>query len=295
MEIPERILGLLRLLVFGNLWVAFCAVTMYWCTAELHQMEVKWQLSLSIFGATIFIYNYHRLFRKEVIYKGFISQRHRWILNHHKLLQLFAVAGFAVALTNFIPYLNPTLIFRLSPFLLLALLYVIPVWKKEKKWIRIRDIPYIKIFLVAAVWSFVTVFLAFLAEDPYWFPGVAEWSTALQRFIFIFAITLPFDIRDLAHDRSSGLTTFASTLGVQGVKKLSSILLVTSAALAMLSAFAGIYMHGHAGAIILSCLVTGMLISRLDEDSSEWMYAGFLEGTMLDQFIWILLLGALFI
>ena len=294
MKIPERILGLLRLLVFGNLWVAFCAVSMYWCTVYLHQMEVQFQLSLSIFGATLFIYNYHRLFRKEIIYKGYISNRHRWILSHHRLLQAFAIAGFILSVGCFIPYINPTLVFRLSPFLLLSLLYVIPVWKKGKKWIRIRDIPYIKIFLVAAVWSFVTVFLAFLAEDPYWFPGVAEWSTALQRFIFIFAITLPFDIRDLAHDRSSGLTTFANTLGVQGVKTLSNILLVSIAVLAMLSAFAGYYKHGHAAAMILSCLVTGMLISRLDEDSSEWMYAGFLEGTMLDQFIWILLLGVLF-
>lgn len=295
MKFPERIQSLLRLLVFGNLWVSFCAVSMYWCTVFLHRMEIHYELSLSIFGATLFIYNYHRLFRKEIIYRGHISERHRWILSHHKLLQTFAIAGFILALGFFIPYLNPTLIFRLSPFLLLAFLYVIPVWRRGKRWIRIRDIPYIKIFLVAAVWSFVTVFLAFLAEDPYWFPGLAEWSTAIQRFVFIFAITLPFDIRDLAHDQSSGLTTFANTLGVRGVIKLSNLLLVSNAALALISAFAGYYLHVHSAAVILSCLVTGLLISSLNEDSSEWMFSGFLDGTMLDQFIWILLLGSLFI
>ncbi|MEX1189302.1 MAG: UbiA family prenyltransferase [Bacteroidia bacterium] len=267
---------------------------MYWCTAYLHDLDIQVFLSLSIFGATLFIYNYHRLFRKKVIYAKEISERHQWILAHDRLLQVFAVAGFLLAAGCFIPYLNPTLFFRLSPFLLLSLFYVIPVWKGKKKWLRVRDIPFMKIFLVAAVWSFVTVFLAFLAEDPFWFPDIDAWLTTLQRFIFIFAITLPFDIRDLAHDRSSGLTTFAARLGVEGVKRLANILLVVVAALAGISTFIGIYSLPHGIGVSISCALTGFLISRIDEDSSEWIYAGFLDGTMLDQFLWISLLAYFF-
>jgi len=295
MVIPAWILKIIRLGVFGNLWVSLCAVSMYWCTAVMHDLKIHLLLSFSIFGATLFIYNYHRLFRKKVIYAKEISERHKWILAHDKLLQAFAVLGFLLAAGCFLPYLEKTLFLRLSPFLLLSLFYVVPVWKGKKKWLRVRDIPYVKIFLVAAVWAFVTVFLAFLAEDPLWFPDKAAWFSAAQRFVFIFAITLPFDIRDLKHDEVSGLQTFAGRLGVSEVKRLSNILLAMVALCSAIAAFAGIYQMPHAIGLAVSCGLTGLLISRIDEESSEWMFAGFLDGTMLDQFLWIALLGYYFL
>ncbi|MCB0820980.1 MAG: hypothetical protein KDC13_10185, partial [Bacteroidetes bacterium] len=194
--------NLIKTLVFGNIWIALCAVSMYACTVVLHRLEWSWLLAGSIFGATLFVYNYHRLFRKKQIYARQISDRHKWILRHDKSLRWLAIAGFVLAVACFVPFLNAVLVYRLSPFLLLALFYVIPVWKGRQKWLRIRDIPYVKIFLVAAVWSFVTVVLAFLANDSEWLPDTGAWITIAHRFIFIFAITLPFDIRDLAHDKS---------------------------------------------------------------------------------------------
>jgi 4-hydroxybenzoate polyprenyltransferase len=206
-------------------------------------------------------------------------------------LQVLALVGLLLAAGCFIPFLNKVLVIRLSPFLLLALFYVVPVWKTKGKWIRVRDIPYFKIFLVAAVWSFVTVVLAFLADNASWKPDIAAWGSILHRFIFIFAITLPFDIRDLEHDRGGGLITFAGTLGVPGVNRLSAFLLTIVASIAALGAMAGFYSYPAAGGMILSCMFTGALVLHVDEESSEWMYAGFLDGTMFDQLLWIVLLN----
>jgi 4-hydroxybenzoate polyprenyltransferase len=294
MKLPPFIGELLKAVVYGNIWVALCAVSMYACTVLLHHLAWNSLLAGSIFGATIFIYNYHRLFRKEKIYQAYVSERHQWILMHHAKLQGLAVFGFLLAAGCFLPFLNKTLIIRLSPFLILALFYVIPVWKRGNKWLRVRDIPYFKIFLVAAVWSFVTVVLAFLADDPLWLPDVGAWISIVSRFVFIFAITLPFDIRDLEHDRSNGLITFAGTLGVPLVNRISAFLLTLVALLAVFSAMGGYYVYPAAGGMILSCLFTGALALNIDEQSSEWMYAGFLDGTMIDQLVWIALFSNVF-
>ena len=294
MRLPPFIGELLKAVVFGNVWVALCAVAMYVCTVLLHRLEFNLFLAGSIFGATLFTYNYHRLFRKEKIYRGVVSERHLWIIEHHKKLQVLAVLGFLLAAGCFVPFLNKVLLIRLSPFLLLALFYVIPIWKREGKWLRVRDIPFFKIFLVAAVWSFVTVVLAFLADDSLWFPDLGAWISIAQRFIFIFAITLPFDIRDLEHDKSGGLITFAGSLGVPGVNRLSAFLLTLVALLAVIAAMGGVYSYPAAGGMVLSCLFTGALALVIDEQSSEWMYAGFLDGTMIDQLFWIALFSYAF-
>jgi 4-hydroxybenzoate polyprenyltransferase len=291
-QLPNWTLKTSRLLVFGNLWVAFCAVSLYWCTALLHKLEIEVFLSLSIFNATVFIYNYHRLFRKKVIYEKVRSERHEWILMHEKELQILALITLISAIGFFVPYMNIRLFLRFSPFLALALFYVIPIWKRRGKWLRVRDIPFIKIFLVAAVWSFVTVVLPFLADDPEWLPNVEIWHTIVQRFIYIFAITVPFDIRDLKLDKASGLTTFAGRFGVSNAKRISEVLLLIVAIICLSAAHLGFYTYGNALGMLLSCSVTGLLISRIDENSSEWIYAGLLDGTMLDQFLWVLILGS---
>ncbi|MEZ5173587.1 MAG: hypothetical protein R2850_08790 [Bacteroidia bacterium] len=136
--------------------------------------------------------------------------------------------------------------------------------------------------------------LAFLANDSEWLPDTGAWITIAHRFIFIFAITLPFDIRDLAHDKSGGLVTFAGKLGVPAVNRLSALLLTFVALLAVLAAMAGFYFYPAAGGMILSCVFTGALILTIDEQSSEWIYAGFLDGTMFDQLLWIAVLTWLF-
>jgi len=288
---PEWLRNIVRILVFGNCWVAFGATCMYWCTCIIHQIKPQVDVSVGIFGATLFIYNYHRLFRKLAIYAWQRSERHRWIVANETLLKAFAIIGLTLTLIAFLPYVNVPLILKFLPFVLLTLLYVVPVWKTEGKWIRLRDLPFIKIALVAIVWSFVTVFVPFAVIDIDWIPNLSQWITFTQRFIFIFAITVPFDIRDMAHDAKHNVKTFAGVLGVNKAKQLSNLLLILVAAICISAYLFNFYSSGNAASMIISSLFTSILIGRIQEDSDEWMYAGFLDGTMVDQFFWIWLLS----
>ena len=296
MNIPIWLARLFRFVVFGNIWVSFSAVCMLWTTEELFSLNSKPTLAIFIFGATLFIYNFHRLFRMKAIYAKHTSERHTWIVENRFFVWGLSISGLILAVAGWAPFFNSVHSKLLLPFVIIALLYVVPIFKRDGSWFRLRDIPYVKIFLVAGVWTFVTVCLPFVILPEFTFQSLFNPSiilTASNRFLIFFAITLPFDIRDLEHDRKNGVRTFASLLGVVGIKNFSRILLVIVTLITLYCYNRGYYFPGHALAIIVSCASTSWLISKADENSNEYYYSGWLDGSLMDQYFWIVFFGSM--
>ena len=155
---------------------------------------------------------------------------------------------------------------------LIAGTYVLPIWKGY----RLRDVPFVKIFMVAVVWSYVTVILP-AGEAGL---GLAEWGwMALERMIFIFAITLPFDLRDIAFDKAQGVSTFATRLGVKGTLFLSlGLLFVWMVMVGVL--YVGWWWIAFAAAGIGTIVLVYLSPRFLNDD---WYFTGWLDGTMLLQ------------
>jgi len=297
MKLPFWLDRLFRYVVFGNIWVSFAAVCMFWATEKLFQIQEKPTTGIFIFGGTLFIYNFHRLFRMKAIYAKHSSDRHNWIIKNRNHVIALTLLGFVMALAGGFAFFNKETIGILLPFVLISLFYVIPIYKKEGVWIRLRDVSYVKIFLVAGVWTFVSVCLPFVILPDFSFhtllvPNII--LTATQRFLFFFAITLPFDIRDLEHDRKNGVRTFAALLGVEGIKNFSRVLLVLVALTALYCYKQGYYLPGHTLAMIISCASTSWLISKADENSNEYFYSGWLDGTLMDQYFWMIFFASMF-
>ncbi|MBY0424525.1 MAG: UbiA family prenyltransferase, partial [Cytophagales bacterium] len=79
---------------------------------------------------------------------------------------------------------------------------------------RLRDLPYMKIFSIAFVWSASTILLPMAKYPEY--VAFGHWAGIfVERFVFVFAITIPFDIRDMEEDRKSGIKTIPLLLGVK--------------------------------------------------------------------------------
>ena len=81
-------------------------------------------------------------------------------------------------------------------------LYVLPVMHSQK---RLRDLPYVKIFFIAIVWAYVACIPAFTDYES--IDTILLLLLFTEKLIFIFLITLPFDIRDLEIDRSMQVKT----------------------------------------------------------------------------------------
>lgn len=82
-------------------------------------------------------------------------------------------------------------LFLLTVFV--SIFYVVPFFGK-----RLREIPFLKTFLIAVVWTCVLFYIPWLNEGR----KTELVQNELTAFFFLFAaLTIPFDIRDMEQDR----------------------------------------------------------------------------------------------
>lgn len=97
------------------------------------------------------------------------------------------------------------------------------LWKRS----NLREITSLKIFVIAFVWSVVTVILPVLPDEITF--NINLIIEFVQRFIFVLVLTLPFDIRDARFDTYQ-LATIPQVIGIKrsrvfGVFLLSLVVL----------------------------------------------------------------------
>jgi len=211
--------GLKRLFIFyihAHLHVALSA----YCLTKITQIEfgsIDESLAFFVFSSTITSYNLLRFWKRKDITSGDAD----WLDSHkYSLLLLNALASFAILF--FGASLQKETMFLLIPLILITLFYNLP-FQYGSQSLQLRNIAGIKIFLVATVWSSVTVLLP-LAELQSEMQS-DQWITFVQRFLFIFAIAIPFEIRDLNLDKRH-MRTIPQCLGIKNSKILGIFLLI---------------------------------------------------------------------
>ncbi|MBL4754562.1 MAG: hypothetical protein JKY52_13330 [Flavobacteriales bacterium] len=186
-------------------------------------------------------------------------------------------------------------LFWFAPVTVIALCYTLALIPARGRWVRLRDIPYLKIFIIVSVVTYISFCMPFL-----WHEGLE--SSLLQpsvklmilgRALFLFAITLPFDIRDLDFDKNTRLKTIPGAVGVRNSKIIS---LVVLAAFVLVEWVHYVAYAGDAKiflALAASGVVAGILVIKAQPSSSEYFYSLGLEGTMIVQFLLVLLASAI--
>jgi 4-hydroxybenzoate polyprenyltransferase len=238
-----------------------------------------------IFFATLFEYNLHRLITVLTNKKAINSDKHSWVKKHLKmfyLLVLISIVGFSIAILQ----AKMEVLLTLMPIAVLTLFYSTPISKRTEATMRLRQIPFIKIFLISFVWSAVTILLP-LVQSEKTFNHIHIFVVLLERFLFIFAITVPFDIRDMVADANSGLKTLPLLIGKRKSIALATILLfffiVISLVHYLLTNQLFIFM-----AFIVSSLTTLVFIMDTNIKNLRLYYYGILDGTILLQGILML-------
>lgn len=92
------------------------------------------------------------------------------------------------------------------------------LWKRS----NLRDITGLKIFVIAFVWSMVTVILPALSNGFHIDRNLV--IELIQRYIFVLVLTLPFDIRDVRFDTYQ-LGTIPQIIGIKRTRLMGVILL----------------------------------------------------------------------
>jgi 4-hydroxybenzoate polyprenyltransferase len=160
-----------------------------------------------------------------------------------------------------------------------------PIFSLHDKKFGLRNIPGIKLFLIATVWSLSSVLLPILELDSTGLFSISSSDTILlvaKRFLFIAAITIPFDIRDLFQDRSLALKTIPVMLGEKKAYLFCQGLL--AAYLVLLFLFSKT-VDANFIALTLTIVLSGWLIFKSNLVRNEYYYFLFLDGTMILQFL----------
>ena len=111
---------------------------------------------------------------------------------------------------------------------------------------------------------------------------------ALERACFIFAITIPFDIRDIAQDQKAAVSTLPGALGILRAKRIALFSLVLMMIFVSGNYWLGQYSSGILFALLLSALSSAYFIWKASPDKHDYYFTGLLDGTMIIQFglIW---------
>lgn len=173
---------------------------------------------LFIFFASISGYNF-------VKYFGLAKFHHRRLSNWLKIIQLFSLICF-VFLCVFALRLERNTLLYIFGFGVVTFLYAVPILPKRiflDQHKNLRSIGGLKIYIIALVWSGVTVFLPLINNG---FSISADvLITGLQRFLFVIVLMLPFEIRDLQYDNLK-LATIPQKIGEKRTKIMGVLLLL---------------------------------------------------------------------
>jgi len=212
-------------LINSNIYISLAAVMLTVSAQVQLGMKPQWHPYLFIiFFATLFEYNLHRLITILTNKETLKSEKHRWVRENMMLfywLVFISVIGFAVVAV----LAKKEVLFTFAPIAAITFLYSIPVSGNSKHLLRLREIPYLKIVLIAIVWSSSTILLPVIqAKDTFESSQIA--ALLAERFFFILAITVPFDIRDLEVDRKDGIKTIPMLIGARNAMLLSYFMLL---------------------------------------------------------------------
>ncbi len=265
-----------NLILYGNFWIALGSLSLLWQTTLIYQQEIYLDpLTGFVFAGTLFLYALHRIVGISKSHAYFQLERYTVITQYKSHIQIYAGVGAIVATGCFFLLNRSTQLSIIIPGLL-SLGYVLPILGNKK---RLRDLNDIKIFLVALVWAWITVLLPALAYDLAPTKGIM--LSFIERFLFIFAITLPFDIRDLKVDEQSAVRTLPAKWGVNRTKQISIGMLMVALGINLYCWQAFYYSIPIMAALSITYLTTMVLIKKTTPERSDYFYTGLMDGTMV--------------
>src|SRR5258708_21742157 len=110
--------------------------------------------------------------------------------------------------------------------------YTLPVLRFKGKRKRLREISYLKIITVAMMWSLLTVILP-MQEYSFHIASKLAVIIFIERFLFVYSITIPFEIRDMKQELRYGVRTIPVIHGIKTSKRLGYVLLLLFSAVAL--------------------------------------------------------------
>ena len=268
--------------------MALCTVAQAMVTFMLIGSKPVYPLLALLFASTLFIYNISIILTKPTYPEKSEYKRIRWFFAHNR--SMVAITLISVLITGFsfllLSFNSECLLVILS---ILSIGYSLPIFRKGKQKFGLRNIPGIKSALIALVWTMSCVLLPIFEAQRHHLAEVSTQDAIIliaKRFLFIMALTIPFDIRDLFNDTKSGLKTIPVMFGEKGAYLYCQILLIGYIVLLFL--FRGDGFSRNFFALTLTTVLAGWLIFHSKWEKNEYYYFLFMDGVLILQYVLVL-------
>ncbi len=271
-------------LVYSNVYIGIGAVALTLTNQLTVEGDIHFDKSLGfVFFSTVFTYSFLK-FRNT----GEIIQptTHRSWAQGHSQLSLNVLLISLIVTVFFFTGLSGKIQLTVAALAVLTALYGfvdIPFVQPKKK---LRDFGMLKTLFVAIVWSITTVIVplgdTFVEADMMVF-------LLLRRFLFILALTIPFEIKDMATDKEHLLKTLALSYGAGNTKLLAQCILLLLMFITTIQYFFFNLSLANMLAVSFSLIVSIFCIQPVKEETSDLWYYVVLDGMMILQFIFVCL------
>jgi len=269
-------------LVTSKLFLAFVASLSAGQTFLITNKNIREYiiLLLFVFCATLFAYTVSRvrIYPEKITRK---LNRNSGIENSSLLKAVAATCGFIFSCVLFF-LLKGNVQFFVAGLAACTFAYNVPVTFGSRISKGIRSIFILKNVWLAFVWACVTVVLPLLGSDEKIFSS-NNLMLFLSRLIFIYVITVAFDIRDVKHDAKNNLKTLPTQLGISFTKWIAMLSLVIFCVL--------IYFHVNmqsdlkhiAPAFYISAMALGVLVLLAQPKNKLFFYDVMMDGMLVLQ------------
>ena len=265
------IIRFVDLLLYTSLFTACCATGLCMATERLitaASPPLISRLHILVLGSTLLVYNTPRIIRRP-------DGDHPHSLQYRKWYFFSFTAGMVLTAVGLY---RQQLELQLSSVALgiFAFAYFLPLLPFGNKK-RLRDFGWLKITVLAGVWTMATSVLPML----YWHKNIGDYPfEILVRLVFIFTLCVIFDIRDMQADMADNINTLPQKVGIRNSYRLINITLVLLVVLSLIQ-YARYQLAERFAGALLTVVITWLVVGYLRKRPSERAYLLLADGVML--------------
>lgn len=259
-----------KTLVYGNVFIAFCALAQVFLTYHLFPIPVNFDNNAYlafVLLCTFLQYNVQRGYY-VVNQSNATSERSKWTIQHKKTM-LYSICVSLVIVLFLCNKLSRLSIGIMVGAEIISTLYYLQPF-------NLRRHGYIKPFLISLVWVISCSLVPLIENDL--LTAHSVWFLASQ-FVFISVLCMLFDIKDNHEDYLLGVNTYANRFGTTVTKIICCCLVIIG--------FSCFYMFQHDSQALITSIVLRLIllctILYTNEDRHSFYYYLWIDGLLIIQ------------
>jgi len=279
-------------LLFSNVFMALCAVAQGLVTFYLIGAKPLPAVLFLLFTSTLGIYNFSIFIGRPKKLLKSATIREIWYFKHYRLMITMAIVSILSLAPLFFQISMESKIMLIF-LAVISFCYSLPLFTLGDKKFGLRNIPGLKQFLITLVWAMSTVLLPVMESLHAHTTNVSLSDITIllaKRFLFIGALTMPFDIRDIFHDYQLGLKTIPVIYGEKKAYLFCQIILIGYVVLLFL--FRNNGFNNDFFALTITAVLAGWLIFHSTIEKNDYYYFFWVDGVLILQYLLLLLFNS---